>query len=183
MIRRLLILLVSGCGSQVERFTGPIYERQRARESLNQADAIAVGVMGKPGEGYREGGDIYTDYPFRVAQGENVPVGESIIIKQRGGSVLDPGTGQRTKFTWCSRRGFRPSSALRTAFTCPYWSDFADIRETPSLTARRLPVRCGPVPTGDLSSKGTIRHCSASSSSRPKAVKTAVLPWIQWYRG
>lgn len=99
MKRTLLFLLVtalllSGCARPWEGITASVRERQAARETLNTADAIVVGVMGNPGNGYREGDRIYTDYPFQVDRAENAPVGTSITIKMSGGTVSDPATGQ-----------------------------------------------------------------------------------------
>ena len=91
-----LALLVTGCALQRERLTAPALERQRARETLTSADAIAVGVMGNPGKGYWEGDSIFTDYSFQVLRAENAPVGSTVTIKMHGGSVVDPSTGQIT---------------------------------------------------------------------------------------
>lgn len=90
------VLLLSGCARPWEQLMAPARERQAARETLSRADAMVVGVMGNPGNGYREGGRIYTNYSFQVDKAENAPVGNSITIKMSGGTVVDPATGITT---------------------------------------------------------------------------------------
>ncbi|HLN61935.1 MAG TPA: hypothetical protein VK464_10340 [Symbiobacteriaceae bacterium] len=86
-------LLLSGCARPWEQLMAPARERQAARETLNSADAVLVGVMGRPGDGYREGDRIYTDYSFQADRAENAPAGTNITIKMSGGTVVDPTTG------------------------------------------------------------------------------------------